>query len=123
MSGIIHQLKTMMEEWCHLEIEHEMNDKQSFVGGAYYPLEHALLQLAFVSEVLFLLFIVVVDDDDVDVMVVFFFLLFVLIRSILLHHLCCSPAFSVCLSFFAYLSPYLSPSLCISLSSSSCLCR
>lgn len=51
MQGVIQEIKAFLQQWARLEVESERNDVQKYPRGAYLEMEHHLLTLALVSEV------------------------------------------------------------------------
>ncbi|XP_062589719.1 uncharacterized protein LOC134251344 [Saccostrea cucullata] len=51
MQSVILEIKSFLQQWARLEVESERNDVQKYPHGAYLEMEHHLLTLALVSEV------------------------------------------------------------------------
>lgn len=51
MQSVIQEIKAFLQQWARLEVESERNDVQKYPRGAYLEMEHHLLTLALVSEV------------------------------------------------------------------------
>lgn len=51
MKSVLLNIKETVAEWATLDVDSEMNDRDKFPQGAYWPVEHELLRLAQVSEV------------------------------------------------------------------------
>ncbi|XP_033739227.1 uncharacterized protein LOC117326577 [Pecten maximus] len=51
MKTVIQEIKTFLQQWARLEVDSERNDLKRYPHGAYLEMEHHLLTLALVSEV------------------------------------------------------------------------
>ena len=50
MKAVLDDIKTFLQTWARLDLNSERNDRSRYVEGAYIDIEHHLLRLALVSE-------------------------------------------------------------------------